>query len=85
MVFFGNIPSSSYIVFRWLCFSHHNIFKDAGVKQFTYRYYKPSTRGLDFDGLKEDLKVTLSCCAACFVRVLNCYEHSSFELRSMFL
>ena len=26
------------------------------MKQFTYRYYKPSTRGLDFDGLKEDLK-----------------------------
>lgn len=36
--------------------NHHNIFRDANVNQHTYRYYLPSTRGLDFEGLKEDLR-----------------------------
>ncbi|MCO5577476.1 hypothetical protein L7F22_031309 [Adiantum nelumboides] len=36
--------------------NHHNIFRDANVNQHTYRYYLASTRGLDFEGLKEDLK-----------------------------
>jgi len=35
--------------------NHHNIWADAGVPQATYRYYKPETRGLDFDGLREDI------------------------------
>ena len=30
-------------------------FHDAGVESESYRYYKAETRGLDFDGLKEDL------------------------------
>lgn len=37
--------------------NHHNIFKDAGVEKKEYRYYKPSTKGLDFEGLIDDLKV----------------------------
>ena len=37
--------------------NHHNIFKDAGVDKKEYRYYKPSTKGLDFEGLIDDLKV----------------------------
>ncbi|KAH7331345.1 hypothetical protein KP509_20G028300 [Ceratopteris richardii] len=36
--------------------NHHNVFRDANVNQHTYRYYLASTRGLDFEGLKEDLK-----------------------------
>ena len=35
--------------------NHLNIFRDAGVETKAYRYYKADTRGLDFDGLKEDL------------------------------
>lgn len=41
--------------------NHHNIFKDAGVDKKEYRYYKPETKGLDFDGLLADLKVSLRC------------------------
>ena len=37
--------------------NHHNIFKDAGVDKKEYSYYKPSTKGLDFEGLVSDLKV----------------------------
>ena len=37
--------------------NHHNIFKDAGVDKKEYNYYKPSTKGLDFEGLISDLKV----------------------------
>jgi len=36
--------------------NHHNIFADANVKEVKYRYYKPETRGLDFEGLMEDIK-----------------------------
>ncbi|EFJ33874.1 hypothetical protein SELMODRAFT_83150 [Selaginella moellendorffii] len=36
--------------------NHHNIWRDARVEAHTFRYYKPSTRGLDFEGLMEDLK-----------------------------
>ena len=37
--------------------NHHNIFRDAQVEQRGFRYYKPDTRGLDFEGLMEDLQV----------------------------
>ncbi|KAI8468621.1 MAG: pyridoxal phosphate-dependent transferase [Monoraphidium minutum] len=40
--------------------NHHSIWKDAGVPQATYRYYKPSTRGLDLEGLLEDAKAAPS-------------------------
>lgn len=40
--------------------NHHNIFRDAGVERKEYRYYKAETRGLDLDGLLEDLKVSWS-------------------------
>lgn len=36
--------------------NHHNIWADARVQEQTYRYYKPETRGLDFDGLMTDIK-----------------------------
>ena len=36
--------------------NHHNIWRDAGCDQDTYRYYKESTRGLDFEGLIEDIE-----------------------------
>ncbi|KAK9915069.1 hypothetical protein WJX75_004347 [Coccomyxa subellipsoidea] len=37
--------------------NHHKIFPLAGIKDVrTYRYYKPSTRGLDFEGMIEDLQ-----------------------------
>jgi aspartate aminotransferase len=31
-----------------------------GVEQATYRYYKPSTRGLDFEGLMSDIQAAPS-------------------------
>lgn len=40
--------------------NHINIWRDAGVPQATYRYYKPETRGLDFEGLMEDVKAAPS-------------------------
>mmetsp|Transcript_36322 Transcript_36322/g.92812 ORF Transcript_36322/g.92812 Transcript_36322/m.92812 type:complete len:430 (-) Transcript_36322:886-2175(-) len=40
--------------------NHHNIWRDAGVEQTTYRYYKPETRGLDFEGMVEDMKAAPS-------------------------
>ncbi|KAK9814338.1 hypothetical protein WJX72_004134 [[Myrmecia] bisecta] len=36
--------------------NHHNIFRDAGVEEASFRYYKPETRGLDFEGMMSDLK-----------------------------
>ena len=41
--------------------NHHNIFNDAGVGKKEYRYYKPETKGLDFEGLIDDLKVSIHC------------------------
>lgn len=38
--------------------NHHNIFNDAGVGKKEYRYYKPATKGLDFEGLIDDLKAS---------------------------
>ena len=35
--------------------NHHSIFKGAGVKVNTYRYYNPQTKMLDFSGMLEDL------------------------------
>ena len=35
--------------------NHHNIWGDARVEKETFRYYKPETRGLDFDGMMEDI------------------------------
>jgi len=36
--------------------NHHNIWRDAGCEQDTFRYYKESTRGLDFEGMMEDIE-----------------------------
>ncbi|KAJ4806561.1 Aspartate aminotransferase [Rhynchospora pubera] len=35
--------------------NHPKVFMMAGLKPMSYRYYDPSTRGLDFQGLVEDL------------------------------
>lgn len=35
--------------------NHHAIFKGAGFEVNTYRYYSSDTKGLDFDGMLEDL------------------------------
>lgn len=45
--------------------SHHNIWRDAGVKEQLYRYYDPKTKGLDFQGLTEDIKVLCSVADLC--------------------
>jgi aspartate/tyrosine/aromatic aminotransferase len=56
--------------------NHHSIWRDAGVQRTEFRYYNPETKGLDFEGMMEDLEVcsrTLllshpclqSSCAAC--------------------
>lgn len=39
-------------------YSHHNIWRDAHVPQHTFRYYDAATKGLDFKGLMEDIKVS---------------------------
>jgi aspartate aminotransferase, mitochondrial len=38
--------------------NHHNIWADARVPAHAYRYYLPSTRGLDLTGMLEDMKVS---------------------------
>eukprot|EP00307_Rebecca_sp_RCC1486_P002402 CAMPEP_0119413280 /NCGR_PEP_ID=MMETSP1335-20130426/5419_1 /TAXON_ID=259385 /ORGANISM="Chrysoculter rhomboideus, Strain RCC1486" /LENGTH=509 /DNA_ID=CAMNT_0007438063 /DNA_START=59 /DNA_END=1586 /DNA_ORIENTATION=+ len=35
--------------------NHKNIFRDAGLDIRAYRYWKPDTRGLDLDGMLEDI------------------------------
>lgn len=37
--------------------NHIPLFKDSGLEVRSYRYFDKKTVGLDFDGLKEDLKV----------------------------
>ncbi|XP_047176989.1 aspartate aminotransferase, mitochondrial [Vigna umbellata] len=36
--------------------NHHNIWRDAGVSMKTFRYYHPESKGLDFEGLMNDMK-----------------------------
>ena len=36
--------------------NHRNIFADSGVEWKNYRYFDPSTVGLDFKGLMEDIR-----------------------------
>lgn len=49
-IFFSNVRN----------YSHHNIWRDAGVPMKTFRYYHPESRGLDFSGLMDDIKVYCS-------------------------
>jgi aspartate aminotransferase len=35
--------------------NHHNIWRDAGVEESTFRYYDAATRGLDYAGMMEDV------------------------------
>lgn len=37
--------------------NHTPLFKDSGLEVRSYRYFDKKTVGLDFDGLKEDLRV----------------------------
>lgn len=37
--------------------NHHVLFRNAGLTVQEYRYYKPETRGLDIEGMLEDIKV----------------------------
>lgn len=36
--------------------NHHQIWQDAGCEERLFRYYKAETRGLDFDGMLEDME-----------------------------
>jgi len=38
--------------------NHNPIIKDSGLDIKQYRYYNSKTGGLDFEGMKEDLKVS---------------------------
>ena len=38
--------------------NHAPIFRDSGLEVRGYRYFDKQTVGLDFEGLKEDLKVS---------------------------
>ncbi len=37
--------------------NHFSVFQDAGLRTKSYRYYDPATRGLNFKGLLDDVKV----------------------------
>lgn len=50
----------SYWLIRENFSSHHNIWRDAQVPQKTFTYYHPESRGLDFSGLMNDIKVVHS-------------------------
>ena len=39
--------------------NHTPIFRDSGLEVRGYRYFDKKTVGLDFEGLKEDLKVNV--------------------------
>lgn len=39
--------------------NHTPIFRDSGLEVRGYRYFDKKTVGLDFEGLKEDLKVSV--------------------------
>jgi aspartate aminotransferase len=36
--------------------NHHSIWADANVEEKTFRWYKPETKGLDFEGMMQDIK-----------------------------
>lgn len=50
------LPNSKIYIPNPTWSNHHNIWRDAQVPQTTYRYYRPATRGLDFEGFMEDIK-----------------------------
>lgn len=54
------MPDSKVYIPKPTWSNHHNIWRDAGVGKEEFRYYKPSTKGLDFEGMMEDLKAR--CC-----------------------
>ena len=51
------MPGSKILIPSPTWSNHHNIWRDAGVEKSEVRYYKPETKGLDFEGLLEDLSV----------------------------
>lgn len=51
------LPKSAVLIPKPTWANHHNIWRDARVPIKEFRYYKPETRGLDYEGMLEDLKV----------------------------
>lgn len=51
------LPNSKVLIPKPTWSNHHNIWRDAQVPAGEFRYYKPETRGLDYEGMLEDLKV----------------------------
>jgi aspartate/tyrosine/aromatic aminotransferase len=51
------MPKSRILIPKPTWSNHHKIWSDAGVAKNEYRYYKPDTRGLNFEGMMEDLQV----------------------------
>lgn len=64
LIMFHKFPQISIIPWTcdilWYSGSHHNIWRDAHVPQRTYHYYHPESKGLDFAGLIDDVKVLLT-------------------------
>lgn len=59
--------------------NHIPLFKDSGLEVRSYRYFDKKTVGLDFDGLKEDLKVCADFTCVTFLmqfteRARRCYR-----------
>lgn len=51
------MPGSKILMPKPTWSNHHNIWRDADVQKTEIRYYKPETKGLDFDGMTEDIDV----------------------------
>lgn len=54
--------------------NHIPIAKDSGLEVKQYRYFDKKTVGLDFEGMKEDIKVLFIVCIA--TPLTNCTERA---------
>jgi hypothetical protein len=52
--------------------NHKAVFETCGLDYGTYRYFDEATKGLDFVGMTEDLKVCVCVCVCVCVYVLVC-------------
>lgn len=41
----------------YMLYSHHNIWRDAQIRERTYHYYHHDSKGLNFAALIDDIKV----------------------------
>ena len=56
--------------------NHTAVFRDSGLEVKQYRYFDKKTVGLDFEGMKEDLRVRSTVTPVLFCLSLMLAEHS---------